>query len=55
MIANLTEQINSALAQISIATRLHQLTVGDALTDLGTRGLLVEAFASDDAVQGVAR
>jgi type VI secretion system secreted protein VgrG len=53
MSATLTEQINSALALFSSETRLYALTVGDVGADLGAGGLLVEAFASDDAVQGV--
>ena len=53
MNTTLTEQIHSALAQFSSDTRLYALTVGDARADLGNGGLLVEAFASDDAVQGV--
>lgn len=38
MSATLTEQINSALAQFSSATRLYALTVGDVGADLGTGG-----------------
>ena len=53
MNATLTEQIHSALAQFSSATRLYALTIGDVGTELGTGGLLVEAFASDDVVHGI--
>ena len=53
MSATLTEQICSALAQFSSATRLYALTVGDVDVDLSMDGLLVEAFASEDAVQGI--
>lgn len=53
MSATLTEQINSALAQFSSATRLYALKVGDAGADLGAGGLLVEAFAADHEVQGI--
>ncbi|PWF48648.1 type VI secretion system Vgr family protein, partial [Massilia glaciei] len=53
MRSDLFEQITTALAQFSSATRLYELTVGDGRADLGSGGLLVEAFAADDAVQGV--
>ena len=49
----LIDQVTSALAQFSSATRLYGLTVGDDSANLGAGGLLVEAFAADDAVQGV--
>ncbi|MFL6656706.1 MAG: type VI secretion system Vgr family protein, partial [Massilia sp.] len=50
----LTELVTNALAQFSAATRLYALTVGgDDNIDLGSGGLLVEAFAADDAVQGI--
>ena len=49
----LIEQATSALAQFSSATRLYGLTVGDGSANLGAAGLLVEAFAADDAVQGI--
>ena len=49
----LTEQITTALAQFSSASRLYALTVGDGSAELGSGGLLVEAFAADDAVQGI--
>ena len=53
MIAELTETITTALAQFSTVSRLYALTVGDGSADLGSGGLLVEAFAADDAVQGI--
>ncbi len=53
MIAELTETITAALAQFSTASRLYALAVGDGSADLGSGGLLVEAFAADDAVQGI--
>ena len=49
----LIEQALTALVQFSSATRLYELTIGDGETDLGSGGLLVEAFAADDLVQGV--
>jgi len=50
----LLEQITTALAQFSSVTRLYELTLDDgASADLGAGGLLVEAFAADDSVQGV--
>lgn len=53
MIAELTETLTAALAQFSTASRLYALTVGDGSADLGSGGLLVEAFAAEDAVQGI--
>ena len=53
MSADLIEQVTTALAQFSSATRLYSLTVGDGSAKLGSGGLLVEAFAGDDEVQGV--
>jgi len=53
MRALLTEQITLALAQFSTESRLYALTVGDGSDQLGAGGLLVEAFAADDAVQGI--
>ena len=50
----LIEQVTSALAQFSSATRLYSLTVGDGCANLGSGGLLVEAFAAEDEVQGIA-
>jgi uncharacterized protein involved in type VI secretion and phage assembly len=48
------EQLRASLADFSSATRLHELTLDDADSgDLGAGGLLVEAFAADDSVQGV--
>jgi uncharacterized protein involved in type VI secretion and phage assembly len=50
----LIEQVTTALAQFSSATRLYELTLDDdGGADLGAGGLLVEAFAADDRVQGV--
>ena len=49
----LTETITAALAQFSSASRLYALTVGDGSAELGSGGLLVEAFAADDLVQGI--
>ena len=51
--ASTLDQIYAALAQFSSATRLYALTVGDGSASLGSGGLLVEAFAADDSVQGV--
>ncbi|HEX9173747.1 MAG TPA: type VI secretion system Vgr family protein, partial [Telluria sp.] len=51
MITALTKQITTSLAQFSSATRLYSLTLGQGGADLGSGGLLVEAFAADDAVQ----
>jgi type VI secretion system secreted protein VgrG len=50
----LTEQVTSALAHFSSASRLYALTVGDGSANLGASGLLVEAFVADDEVQGIA-
>jgi type VI secretion system secreted protein VgrG len=52
-LTELTEKISSALAQFSSASRLYALTVGDGSAELGSGGLLVEAFAADDMVQGI--
>ena len=49
----LTEKITSLLAQFSSASRLYALTVGEGEAELGSGGLLVEAFAADDVVQGI--
>lgn len=46
----LTEQVATALAQFSSTTRLYELTIGDGNAELGSGELLVEAFASNDAV-----
>jgi type VI secretion system secreted protein VgrG len=53
MSSALTEQVTAALAQFSSASRLYELTLGDGSADLGSGGLLVEAFAADDAVQEI--
>ncbi len=50
---NLTEKITASLSQFASASRLYALTVGDGASELGSGGLLVEAFAADDAVQGI--
>ncbi len=47
------QQITTSLAQFSSTTRLYSLTIGDGSANLGSGGLLVEAFAADDEVQGV--
>lgn len=47
------EQIISVLARFSADKRLFALTVGDGSAALGSGGLLVEAFAADDALQGI--
>ena len=49
----LTEQITTTLAQFATSSRLYALTVGDGSAALGSGGLLVEAFAADDIVQGI--
>jgi type VI secretion system secreted protein VgrG len=51
MITALTEQVTTALAQFSSATRLYALTLGDGSAH--SAELLVEAFAADDAVQEI--
>jgi uncharacterized protein involved in type VI secretion and phage assembly len=48
----LIEQVTAALAQFSSATRLYALTLDGDDSALGSGGLLVEAFAADDSVQG---
>jgi type VI secretion system VgrG family protein len=49
------EQVGTALALFSSTTRLYELTVGDGSIDLGSGGLLVEAFAAEDAVNGIGK
>ena len=49
----LIEQVLAAVVQFSSATRLYELSVGDDDADLGSGGLLVEAFAADDVVHGM--
>jgi len=49
----LLDQVMGALAQFGSATRLYALTLEDGDADLGSGGLLVEAFAARDLVQGV--
>lgn len=49
----LTKQITTALAQFSSETRLYALTIEEDAVSLGSNGLLVEAFAADDEVQGI--
>ncbi|MET3135125.1 type VI secretion system secreted protein VgrG [Oxalobacteraceae bacterium GrIS 1.11] len=52
MSVELSKQVITALAAFSSDTRLYALTLkGD--DDLGSGGLLVEAFAADEQVQGV--
>jgi type VI secretion system secreted protein VgrG len=54
MSAALADLVTTALAQFSSATRLYGLTIGDGdEAALGSGGLLVEAFAADDALQGI--
>ena len=50
---NLSKEIHTALAQFSSATRLYALMIGECDAGLGAGGLLVEAFACDDALQDV--
>lgn len=50
----LLEQITTALAQFSSATRLYALKLGDDDAYLVSGGLLVEAFSADDMLQGTA-
>jgi hypothetical protein len=47
----LTDQVLAALAAFSGTSRLYALTIGDAGTDGSS--LLVEAFAADDALDGI--
>ena len=49
----LIEQVLAAVVQFSSTTRLYELTVSDSKLDLGSCGLLVEAFAADDVVHSV--
>lgn len=49
----LTKQVTAALAQFSAKTRLYELVIGDEAMDLGSGGLLVEAFVAHDLVNGV--
>ncbi|MEH6434573.1 type VI secretion system Vgr family protein [Massilia sp. DD77] len=49
----LLDQALAALAEFGSATRLYALSVGDGSLELGPSGLMVEAFAADDMVQGV--
>ena len=46
-------QLTAALAQFSSARRLYSLTIGGGDGDLGSGGLLVEAFRSDARVHGI--
>ena len=48
----LTEKIAAAITQFSSTSRLYALSI-DGGGDLGSGGLLVEAFAADDVVQGI--
>ncbi|CUI03680.1 type VI secretion system Vgr family protein [Massilia antarctica] len=49
----LVEKVTATLALFSSDTRLYGLTIGDGKIELGSGGLLVEAFAADDALQGI--
>ncbi|QYF93067.1 phage late control D family protein [Massilia sp. PAMC28688] len=53
MSALLTERIATALAQFASGTRLYALRVGDRPDGSDSVEFLVEAFAADDAVQGI--
>ena len=53
MTTALTEQILNALAEFSSTTRLYELVIGNDGLDLGSGGLLVEAFAADEALNEV--
>jgi type VI secretion system secreted protein VgrG len=53
MSALLTDRIATALTQFASGTRLYGLRVGDGGAGAGSDELLVEAFAADDAVQGI--
>jgi type VI secretion system secreted protein VgrG len=49
-----TKQIATAFNQFSGTTRLYELTIDDESIDVGKGGLLVEAFAAEDAVNAIA-
>ncbi len=53
MRSELLDQAIAALAQFGSARRLYALTLEDQGLELGSGGLLVEAFAARDLVQGV--
>jgi type VI secretion system VgrG family protein len=54
MSAALIQTVLASLAQFTSVTRLYELTMdSDDGADLGAGGLLVEAFAADDSVQGI--
>ncbi len=53
MRSELLDQAIAALAQFGSATRLYALTLEEQGPELGSGGLLVEAFAARDLVQGV--
>ena len=53
MRSELLDQAMAALAQFGSATRLYALNLEEAGPDLGSSGLLVEAFAARDLVDGV--
>lgn len=53
MTLKLMQQLTSALAQFSGASRLYALTVGDGRQEPDGKELLVEAFFADDAVQDI--
>lgn len=46
----LTDQVITELAQFSSTTRLYELLIENAGADLGSGGLLVEAFIADDVL-----
>ena len=52
MMSTLMEQVSAILAQFTSVTRLYELEIGDDASPANT-SLLVEAFAADDAVDGV--
>jgi type VI secretion system secreted protein VgrG len=53
MITALTEQVTTALAQFSSASRLYALRLGGDSAGLSPGEFLVEAFAADDGVQDI--
>lgn len=52
-VANLQENITSQLGNYSSASRLYALSFHDDSLKLGSSGLLVEAFASKDQINGI--
>ncbi|QYF92755.1 type VI secretion system tip protein VgrG [Massilia sp. PAMC28688] len=49
----LADKISAVLAAFSSVSRLYALTIGDEDSASGTEGLMVEAFAADDALQDI--